>query len=157
MDNEPLTTSKEQLKEEDSSLHLDNDSLTTSKTLIDSCPTTKDQLQVNEDDGSIQLNSEEQLKGNEPNSSTLQDSQSFPIDLKRYEEDCGDEIVADNVNVGNIVICLNYEDFLRLEDVLEVYVTDDRRRHLIESRVQELYVSLPSELRSQLVIDMAVC
>ena len=78
-------------------------------------------------------------------------TRAFPLDMKRYEEVTGKEL-----DISKIVICLNYTEFLYLEDLFMRYVKDDDQREIMESRFRELYICLCPELWSQLVIDMMV-
>ena len=80
------------------------------------------------------------------------DRRAFPLDMKRYKEEAGKEL-----DIGNIVVCLNYVEFLYAKDLFKYYVKDESQRETLEARFKELYVSLCPELRNQLVIDMMVC
>ena len=90
---------------------------------------------------------------NESNSEPVKhvETRAFPLDMKRYEEVTGKEL-----DISKIVICLNYTEFMYLEDLFMRYVKDNNQREIMESRFRELYVCLCPELWSQLVIDMMV-
>lgn len=76
---------------------------------------------------------------------------AFHLDQKRYEQSTNVHL-----NINKVVVCLNYSEYIYLEDLLQRYVVDSNQRGIIDSRFKELYVSLSYELRSQLVIDMMV-
>ena len=76
---------------------------------------------------------------------------SFPIDKNRLEQLSGQDL-----NISKIVVCLNYNDYFFLEDLFQFYTVCGDQRDIIEKRFSELYASLSSELRSQLVVDLMV-
>lgn len=78
------------------------------------------------------------------------DCEAFPADKQRYERVTDQSLV----DISKIVICLNYSQFLFLEDLFQNYEISANQREIMESRLKELYVALSPELRSQLVIDM---
>ena len=76
---------------------------------------------------------------------------AFPLDKAHYAK-----LTGLDLNISKIVICLNYSEYLYLEDLLQHYEVDENQQEIIKSRFKELFVSLSPELRSQLVVDMMV-
>lgn len=78
------------------------------------------------------------------------DCKSYPLDKLRYEQQTG----QGTVDISKVVICLNYSQYMYLEDMLQKFEVGANQREILESRFKELVVALSPELRSQLVIDM---
>lgn len=75
---------------------------------------------------------------------------AFPLDKHRYELQTGQS----SVDISKIVVCLNYSQYMFLEDLFQTYEVGTDQREVLESRFKELVVALSPELRNQLVIDM---
>lgn len=75
---------------------------------------------------------------------------AFPLDKSRYEQQTGQS----TVDVSKTVVCLNYSQYMYLEEVFQRYEVNNDQREIIELRFRELVVALSPELRNQLVIDM---
>lgn len=78
------------------------------------------------------------------------DCKAFPLDKSRYELQTGQS----TVDISKTVICLNYSQYMYLEEVFQRYQVNNDQREIIESRFRELVVAISPELRNQLVIDM---
>lgn len=79
--------------------------------------------------------------------------EAFPHDLERYRGLTGES----EVDVGRLVVCLNYHEYMRLGEVFERFGIGDEQRKQMEQRYTELVVALGPELASQLVIDLKAC
>ena len=79
--------------------------------------------------------------------------EAYPIDLARYTARTGES----EVDIGKIVVCLNYSEYRRLGEVLEQYHVAEAQRKILEQRLAELVVTLSPGLLAQLVIDFKVC
>ena len=97
---------------------------------------------------------DEKESGNGEASKTQQhnaiDCRSYPLDKLRYEQQTGQS----TVDINKVVICLNYSQYMYLEDVLRRFEVGAGQQEILESRFRELVVALSPELRGQLVIDM---
>ena len=79
--------------------------------------------------------------------------EAYPIDLASYTARTGQS----SVDIRNIVVCLNYSEFRRLGDVIDVYCVPGSQLKVLEQRLSELVVTLSPRLLSQLVIDFKLC
>ena len=79
--------------------------------------------------------------------------EAFPHDLVRYRGLTGES----EVDVGKLVVCLNYHEYVRLGEVFERFGIGSEQRKQMEQRYTELVVALGPELTSQLVIDLKAC
>ena len=75
---------------------------------------------------------------------------AFPNDEMRYEQDTDHT----NIDISKIVICLNYCEYMFLEQLFQRYDIDQNQREIVELRFKELFLALTPDLRSQLIIDM---
>ncbi len=79
--------------------------------------------------------------------------EAYPNDLAWYQQANG----GATPNVGRIVVCLNYSEYMRLEDMYQRFPVGPEQREVIERRLSELLAAIGPELTSQLVIDIKGC
>ena len=78
---------------------------------------------------------------------------AYPNDLERYRKATG----RDSVDLSNIIVCLNYSQYMHLSELFQRASMEDSQREIMEKRLKELVVALGPELCSQLVIDLKAC
>ena len=79
--------------------------------------------------------------------------EAYPNDLAHYTARTGES----TVNIRQLVVCLNYSEYHRLGDVINLYHLPETQVKILEQRLSELVVTLSPWLLSQLVIDLKVC
>ena len=79
--------------------------------------------------------------------------EAYPIDLASYTARTGET----SVDIRKLVVCLNYSEYHRLGDVIDVYRVPGCQVKVLEQRLSELVVTLSPRLLSQLVIDFKLC
>lgn len=76
--------------------------------------------------------------------------EALPVDIERYQQVTG----QNTVDISKIVVCVNYSQYMHLEDLFQYYDIGGSQREIMETRVRELFVALSPDLRNQLVIDV---
>ena len=79
--------------------------------------------------------------------------EAFPVDKARYQQQTGQSVV----DISKVVICLNYSDYMYLEELFQRFQLCAEQKSVMEQRFAELLVALGPELCSQLVVDLKAC
>jgi len=61
------------------------------------------------------------------------------------------------VDISKVVICLNYSEYMYLEELFQRFRPSVEQQSMMEQRFAELLMALGPELSSQLVVDMKAC
>ncbi len=86
---------------------------------------------------------------------TLISCDAVEMDQLKHQKRTGSVSVP--VDVSKIVVCLNYTQYMRLEDLFEMCVIGAQQREMMEKRYRELLLALCPELTEKLVIDLKAC
>jgi arginine-tRNA-protein transferase len=104
----------------------------------------------NEEEADKKADKNEPSNGEASKTQPYIECKALPLDKCRYELQTGQS----SVNISKVVICLNYSQYMYLEDMLRKYEVSVDQQEILESRFKELFLALSPELRSHLVIDM---
>ncbi len=91
-------------------------------------------------------------EGNKP-SEPYVPCEAYPNDLVQYREASG----GAPPDASKIVVCLNYTEYMFLEEMFARFPVSREQRELMERRFCEILVAVGPELASQLVVDIKGC
>ena len=79
--------------------------------------------------------------------------EAFPNDKARHRHQGGQS----TVDISKIVVCLNYSEYMYLEELFQRFHPSVEQQSTMEQRCAELLMALGPELSSQLVVDLKAC